>query len=440
MTRRHEASTSTRRPGCLLLAGTLVASLAAGRVALASTPQRGEMCTVSAEPARRLELGDGRIVSVDVQSVATSGGSVMAVGRHAYVFPRTANPLTSPTLLDSIIGVVIDGRGNTSLVTNPVRTRHVLFPRVAAAPDSSFHVLFVTSSDSAEVQTTPLDTATIWYARFGNGAWTRPEPVASVRAGFLQSESAELLEHDGSPEFLFPFVDAGQGSSSGGVILLRWRQGVWSADTLRTRVVTPFVRALNGPDGRSLVAVIAQAIPRGGRIPADELYVVRFDSAWSEPRRIGGDGRRPVTLPILTTVGDTIVASWISWRPMRQETSRIDWLRIDPGGRVVDGPMVDAGNATFPFEMIGVDNRYPLWLYHGEPGGSTVSLVMASGSGLVRLGSIPMPFENPKPKAIALTPTRILVFTMKQGTADNEPMIASYTTALEIRCPRSAQR
>jgi hypothetical protein len=414
--------------------------LAAGRAASASTPQRGETCTASAEPARRLELGDGRIVSVDVQSVAASGGSVMAVGRHAYVFPRTANPLTSPTLMDSITGVVIDGRGNTSLVSNPMRTRRVFFPHVAAATDGSFHVLFVTSSDSAELQSTPLDTASIWYARFGNGAWSAPEFVAAVRGGLLQSESTDFLEHNGSPAFLFPSISGGRRSSGGGVVLLRRRNGFWSADTLPTHGLTPFVRALTVPRGGSLFAVIAEAVPRGGTIPADELYAVRFDSAWNEPRRIGGDGRLPVTLPILTTVGDTIVASWISWRHMRQETSRIDWARIDPGGNVVAGPMVDAGSATFPFEMIGVDDRYPLWLYHGEPRGSAVSLVLGSGSTLVRPGSIAMPFENMKPKAIALTPTRILVFTMKRGTAATEPMIASFTAALEIRCPRSAQR
>jgi hypothetical protein len=90
--------------------------------------------------------------------------------------------------------------------------------------------------------------------------------------------------------------------------------------------------------------------------------------------------------------------------------------------------------------MIGVDNRYPLWLYHGEPRGSAVALALASGSTIVHRGSLTMPFENPGPKAIAVSPTRILVFTMKRGAADNEPMVASYTTALEIRCPTSAQR
>ena len=439
MTRRQETS-SRLRTGSLVLGGTFMAMLAAGRAASATTPQRGQTCTVSAEPARRLELGDGRIVSVDVKSVATSRGSVMAVGMHAYVFPRTANPRTSPTLMDSIIGVVTDGQGTTSLVTNPLRTRRVLFPHVVAAPDGSFHVVFVTSSDSAELQSTPLDSASIWYARFRNGAWTPPEFVAAVRGGFLQSESTDFIEHHGSPAFLFPSVEGGRGSSGGGVILLLRRNGIWSTDTLPTHGVTPFVRALTAPRGGSLFAVIAEAVPRGGTIPADELYAVRFDSAWSEPRRIGGDGRLPVTLPMLTTVGDTIVATWISWRHMRQETSRIDWARIEPGGRVVDGPMVDAGSATFPFEMISVDNRYALWLYHGEPEGRAVALALGSGSTLVRPGSVAMPFENVKPKAIALTPTRVLVFTMKRGTAGNEPMIASFTAALEIRCPRSAQR
>jgi hypothetical protein len=417
-----------------------VASVVAGRIAPASTPQRGEMCTVSAEPARRLELGDGRIVSVDVQSVATSGGSVMAVGRHAYVFPRTANPLTSPTLVDSIIGVVIEPGGNTSLVPNPLSKRRVFFPHVTTGPDGSFDVVFVTGSDSIASQSTPLDTASIWYARFGDGAWTTPERVAAVHGGLLQSESTDFIEHNGSPAFLFPSVDGRRGSGDGSVILLRRRSGVWSADTLPTHGVTPFVRALTVPGGGPLFAVIAQAVPRGGTTPADELYAVRFDTAWNEPRRIGGDGRLPVTLPILTTVGDTIVASWISWRHMRQETSRIDWARIEPGGRVVDGPMVDAGSATFPFEMVSVGNRHPLWLYHGEPKGSAAALALASGSALLRPGSVAMPFENMKPKAITLTPSRILVFTMKRGSVANEPMIASFATALEIRCPRPAQR
>lgn len=439
MTRRLETS-RLRRTGSLAMVGTLAAMVAAGRAASAAVPQRPGACTSLAQPAHRLELADGRVVSIDVQSVAASGDVVMAVGRHAYVFPRGANPRTSPTLQDSIIGVVVDGRGRTSLVRNPLLPRRVLFPRVTAARDGSFHMLFVTSGDSVGLQSTPLDTASIWYARFHNGAWTTPERVATVRAAFLQSESTELLELDGSPAYLFPFIDARQDSSSGGVILLRRASGAWLADTLATPAATPFVRAVVVPGGSSVVAVIAQAGPRVGGIAADELYAVRFDSARSAPRRIGGDGWRPVTLPMLATVGDTIIASWISWRQMRPETSRIDWVRIEPGGRLVDGPAVHAGSAAIPFHMIGVDNRYALWLYHGEPWGSAVALALASGSTIVRRASLPVPFENPGPKAIAIAPTRILVFTMKRGSAEDEPMVASYTAVLEIRCPGSAQR
>jgi hypothetical protein len=90
--------------------------------------------------------------------------------------------------------------------------------------------------------------------------------------------------------------------------------------------------------------------------------------------------------------------------------------------------------------MIGVDNRYALWLYHGEPWGSAVALALASGSTIVHRASLPVPFENPGPKAIAISPTRVLVFTMKRGSAENEPMVASYAAVLEIRCPGSAQR
>lgn len=434
------------RPGAALLSVMLLAVAQHPAFAAQSRNADPAQCSVRAETPRRLELADGRTVSVDVQSVAVSGGTAMAVGRHAYVFPRSATPVTPPIMRDSIIGIVTDERGNTSLVPNPLRNRRAFFPRVAAGGDGSFHVVFVTASDSAEASVLPLDTATIWYARFVNGAWISTERVGAVRQASLRSESASnLLERAGDLSFLFPFLDRRSAATSGGVVLLRRMGSAWSADTLRTHSMPKHVRAVYSPGNEYIVAGIVQAVPRvnsrsQGSNPADELYLARFDSAWREPRRAGGDGRRTVSIPVLATAGETIVASWISWRPLDHQTSRIEWLRVGPDGRPTVGPTIDSGSGTFPFEMIGVDNRHPLWLYHGDTGGAAVALVMASDSGVTRLASLTTPFENPKAVAIAMTPTRVLVFTMQQGKNENEPMVASYKTALEIRCPSPEQR
>ena len=111
---------------------TLLASLVLSLTPSAARPQgTAPACSTRAEESRRMELPDGRTVSVDVRSLATSGDLVMALGHHAYVFPRGANPMTSPMMTDSIMGVVVDKGGRVTLVPNPL-SRPVVFPKVAA--------------------------------------------------------------------------------------------------------------------------------------------------------------------------------------------------------------------------------------------------------------------------------------------------------------------
>src|SRR5688500_18348448 len=117
-----------RVPGMVAVGVMLV--LAAG----VGGSQTGPTCSALAGPSKRLELPDGRIVSMDVRSLARSGSTVLAAGRLAYVFPATAGPRTPPQLSDSILGVTIDGRGTVSLVPNPSLPRRVFHPRVAPAP------------------------------------------------------------------------------------------------------------------------------------------------------------------------------------------------------------------------------------------------------------------------------------------------------------------
>jgi hypothetical protein len=396
---------------------------------------------VSAGTPRRVELPDGRIVSVDVQSIVQSSGSIFAIGRHAYVFPRITTPVTSPIMRDSIIGFEIEPDGAISLVPSPPLSRPVFFPKVAAGPDG-FHAVFATSGDSAGTQAGKQDTATIWYARYAKRKWTVPERVTSVRRAYLQHElTSELLERNGTLSWAFTFADSWDVLASGGLVLLRRKRDAWSEDTLHTPTVTGLVRLLDTAANDALVALLARGDARGtGPTIHAQLYLAQFTSSWKEPRLIAGDGRRELTLPILATSGDDIVISWDNWIPWRPESSRIEWLKVGRDGLLVNGSIIADGAKTYPFDFIVVDDRHPVWLYHGEPFGSTIELASASDTSVIALGNVSAPFGSPKPKTVALDRSRALVLTLQQGRAPDEPMVASWMTTLEFRCPRSARR
>lgn len=412
--------------------------MAIGTLSLAVMPatvasQDVASCTVSAEPSRRLELPDGRIASVDVKSVATSSGSVMALGQYVYLFPRNATPTTSPLPGDSIIGVLINARGAVSMVPSPMPDRSVVFARVAAGPATTYHALFATGIDSVDNQATPGDTASLWYARFADGAWTKPQHVIGTSGAELDPEfTSALIQHAGSLTFVFPFTELNRGE--GGLIVLRDRIGRWSSDTLRTYRMPTSVRAAYAPDGQ-LVLVTSQLRPGGG---AEEVHVWRPGSRSGGPHPIGASGIRPVSDLALSAGGDGLVASWSTWEWPNPDTNVLEWARI-PAERLPTPAILDSGRTTYPFELITVAGRYPLWLHQGNPYGSTLTYTLA-GPGNITRGRLTIPFHNSRPKAIALAPDVIRVFTMKRGLAGEEPMIASYMTDLRIRCPSPAQR
>lgn len=412
-------------------------------VAVLATPLRDvdamqraeESCRVTAGTPKRVELSDGRVVSTDVKSVASSGGSVMAVGNLAYVFPRVTTPRTSPIMQDSIFGFVRDAGGAISLVPNPPGIRRPLFPRLAAAPGGAFHALFVTSDDSAEKVEPLSDTASIWYAKYSDAGWSVPQRVALVQKQRLVGAS-NLNVRAGNLTYAFPFGDT---TSPAGIVLMRNLSGTWAFDTLRTEEAPVEVSVIHSPvDGATVVLFTQHGTTAAGELHTEVLFESRFDSAWTRPRRIAGDGLYPVNELRIGTAGDAIVASWISWRWLVASTSRLEWLRTGLEPPVTS--LVASGGRTYPFEMVVIDDRYPLWLYRGEPYGSSLALTVASDSTISRLPDLKIPFENPRARATWLDRNRLLVLTMKQGKSPDEPMVASWATILETRCPESERR
>jgi hypothetical protein len=415
-------------------------TIAAGLGSTASAAAQAtvaEACTVSAGSSRRLELPDGRIVSVDAKSVAASGGSVIALGPHVYTFPANATPTTSPLPGDPLVGVFVDARGVVQLVPSPLRDRAVVFARAAAGPAGSFDVLFVTGIDSIDGGPAPDDSATIWYAPFAHGSWGTPQRVAETRGAALNPEfTSDLLTREGSLAFVFPFVDPRSTGSNGGLVALQRRNGQWRSDTLRTFLRPPAARATYGAND-TLVVLFSQSV-RGAK--AEDVYLARAAVGWSAPQRIGGNGVRPVSDLALVSGAEGIVASWSTWIWLDAASNVIEWSRIAITGTPSPASVVDSGVVTYPFELVTVAERYPLWLHQGEPYGSTVTWALAAGNEQLLRGRLTIPFHNSRPKAVHVSPDRTVVLTMKRGAQGAEPMIASWMTDLRIRCPRAERR
>lgn len=396
---------------------------------------RPATCRVTADSSRRVELADGRIVSTDVQSTAVSGGSILAVGRSAYVFPRGSLPVSSPVMRDSIIGFLIDRRGRVSVVPAPLRDRHVYFPVVAAGARGGFHALFVTGGDSLDNVSSPIDSATIWYARYANGTWSQVTRLQSVRGAMLQPEfTSGLVGHDGSLSFLFAFRDEHDGT---GIARLHAQAGRWSSDTLRTQSLPTFVRAEHDAT-RSLVVLFAMQPFR--TTEAEQLYVSRFNANWSAPTHVGGSARHAVSDMALVRLDAGLFASWSQWSWPNASTNVLLGSRLDGSGDTPLKPAgIDSGASTYPFAMIAADGQ-PAWFHIGTPYGQAMSVTIAENSGDVVHHTVSIPLHNPKPRPVALSAQRFIVLTMKRGRTSGESMIASYTTGLTIRCPTSGRR
>jgi hypothetical protein len=316
----------------------------------------------------------------------------------------------------------------------PLRVFH---PRVAPAPNGQFHVLWVTGLDSVVDLPEPADTATLWHATYGNGQWTTPARVMTVRGARLNPELASaLIAHNDELTVMFPFVERRSALAEGGAILLRRRAGRWLADTLRTPAAPVIVRALYRGEG--IVSLLTFTDTAVGR--SEGLYFSRFDNGWSRPVRIAGDGTLPVTAPTLVHRDNGYVASWIEWRWLDAQSAKLEWMLMDSTGRSTVRGRVDSGPPTYPYELTTVGGRHPLWLYHGTPPGNLVALAVLLDITVARLPSIVAPFRNPLPATLTLPRNRLLLLTQKLALTDNEPMAASFVTELEVRCPSTGRR
>lgn len=428
-------------PCCTVVLATISATSSLGApVRAASVGVPAAMCSTVSGTPKRLELADGSIVSIDVRSMAYSGGQIFAAGRHGYVFPRDVQAYAPPARMDSIVGVLIDRQQRVTAVNNPLAPRRVFHPRVVAGPNGLFHVLLATGLDSVKLAPTPRDTATLWYATIQQGRWSRPEQVGKFAGADVVAENAsDLLERNGELSFTFPYVDGRPTpSDGGGIFLRRHRSGAWSVDTLRTANAPSVLKATFDRDGSIIVLVgLSEDIP--GRF-REKIFLARFDSAWSSPRHVTGDGIRAIANPDLLATRSGFILSWNDWHYMDPSSSRLFWATIDTSLQVIQQQRIDSGSATYPHDVVVVDSQFPMWLYRGQPVGEAVHLAIATDTAVTTLPPLRTPFRSPIPSTLALSANRFAVFTQTTALQPNEPLAASYMTTLEIRCPGTGRR
>jgi hypothetical protein len=251
----------------------------------------------------------------------------------------------------------------------------------------------------------------------------------------LQTEfTSGLVDHDGSPSFLFAFGSDDKHGS--GIARLRLSADRWVSDTLWTPNLATIVRAAS--DAKGSLAVLFAMQPFRTK-EAEQLYISRFDSGWSTPRHIGGSATQAVSGLALIRRGEGLLASWSQWSWPNASTNVVFVSRLDDRIAALRPLPLDSGATTYPLAMLIADGR-PAWFHVGMPYGQAMSLTIAESGGDMTHHTLNIPLHNPRPWPVALSSQRFVVLTMKRGRTSGESMIASYMTGLTIRCPTSGRR
>jgi hypothetical protein len=419
--------------------GTVAANAVfSGRGASAGTQSAlRDTCTVNVSGPTQMVLEDGRTVSLDAESIGWHDGSLIVVGSHTHLFPRHATRDSLPVLEGSTIGVARDARGRLRPVPNPLAGRHVVYPRVASDRTGGWHILFVTTTTAAMAHPGSLDTATVWYGRFDGRRWNRVERISSVADASLATDlSSELVASDGLLSFAFSFGQSNRSTEPAhqGLVLLQRRGGRWIADTLPTWDAPAYVRVAGGPKKRTLSIGVVQGYFEDGRAHASSLFFAQYDTVWHSLRRVAGDGRRPVTAPIIRVLGQTLVASWVTETMGRADSTALESLALVDGEPVSEPRVIARGAGAEDFEAISLDQQRILWLHRDGESRTQTKLLLGNAGRVRELGTIAAPLDNPRPRAIATSSSSVFVVTSKLGTTPAEQFATTYLTQLRLGC------
>lgn len=396
-------------------------------------------CAAANGRPERMLVDDGATtMTIDVSGVSQDGTQLMIVGSPVNVFAVRSGKDRVALPVKPSIGAIRDVRGTWRLVPSPLPAQAVVYPRAASADSGGWNVLFVTAGkpDQAGRQ---ADSATIWYGRYDGQSWSKIEKVANAGHAALDRRSSRLVAVRDSLAFAFIIGRYEDESLPRGVVMLIRRRDHWMQDTLRTWDVPAGVQVETRSAASPLFVVIAQDYFKDHRVKPQSIFVVRYDSAWGEPKLLAGDsGWADATPTIQTSDKDRFLITWRRLRVPPLHGAQIQWAFVDDTGRIGSArTLADVGGLATPDIARLNGSRFLVAAREGDSPRS-MKLFLISDARMQDLGSVEVPNWSPSAVAIPESDTSAILLTGELGPPGSSPPAWTDVTVVSVRCsPKS---
>jgi hypothetical protein len=398
-------------------------------------------CSLTVVRSDTVQLSDGRRISLDAQSMATDGQSIIAVGSHAHIWPPGARRGAGVVDEGSTIGFLRDSAGVFHIVPTPVLPPsvamvHIEYPRVApAAAGGGWHMIFMVYSNRFE-HAFPSDSAEIWYGRLDRSGWHDQQRLA-ITAGRLDPQgSSALIALGDDLYFAYPYDPFTSSLWRPGGMLLSRRGGQWHSDTVCTENSPSSVGLIADSAGHGVIMSIVEQPRVNGHSLASSIFLARFDSMWTVPRYVAGDGITPVRgTPSAGLLGRNRV--FLSWPSASLDGSgaRLDWAVVRGDSTATPHTPIAHGAGVEDNVAVVLGEHRVVWI--GRDGSSRARLRLLTSDADAEaedLGTLPIAIDNPRPWSIALSPSTFSTVTSKLGVLPTDGMVATVVSQILIAC------
>jgi hypothetical protein len=400
--------------------------------------QNESQCFAKKEKQVALRLPNDDIPWVAASSSALSDGRWLVTGSPSFVWPAGAPNTFVPTA-DAFVGITLSPSGAVTMVANPIRGRHALFPRVASTRNG-WNVLLFESRLPDESALNASDSVGLWYGEYRDDRWFGIRRITWLKHLRFRPEYASQLVADGQGHlgFAYPMMSAARPARAEerGLVLLRFSGSNWAADTLLTPEPVVYVSLVSGlRPGTWNVLYQTRVVDARMKAPGS-LFLADFAaSSWrtSAPRILGQRGS--LNGPSLFRMGMDFFVTW--WEAAgSSEGPQYDSVRwaelIDSTTLVAASAGVVARDAS-EFVVARLADGKAIWAMRDRASSDRVRLAYADWTDIENLGSIRVPNDS-YPHIIAVDAHHFLLLTAKIGKIPGEPEVEQILTALAISC------
>lgn len=414
---RSGNSTTSRRSALVYFVALSFAS-ACHAVAQASRGARSECIAIDSGRVA-VELPRGERVFVEPEVVAAAGERVLVAGTPTYLW---SSPESGAALIarDTILGVVVDTRGNGAIVPAPIAARTVHAVRAAAVDANTWGVFFVEAAPTIRVQDDPYVTG-MWFGLTDGVRWFQVTKLPEVNGAIEISKISSLVRTDDG----FAIATVARTDAGVRVLVFIQHERRWSVSSIPVRGAD-YVAIASDTKGLMLATVYPDA---DRPADANSLWLRHrswIDTTWSDATLAVLGGGAPVHHPQLQINGATLFATWFVRLAGRNE-ARVGVAR--------DGSITSSWTLERQIdqvEAVGSDDR-PIWAMKTESGGSirSVSLWTFARDRPFKLATVPDPFNGVV--GAARLGTTILIVGPIRGEKP-QPIVSLYLQRFTVHC------